>query len=313
MPAVVLESLLGSEYEDTPSSYEFPERYRQIFEPLNQGFPMVVVIYEPRGDHGRGRMAYVALATITEPPVLTGRRAASGQRLWRVEYASPAHQFETPVPREILGEPIEGWLQKVPRGRSRNVATFGRAVRPLSDGDLQRILELGNAAILDVPYPQAEEHAEAPELVAERVRRTVAVFEREARFREDVLNAYGYRCSVSGFDLGSVSKTKPQGLVDAAHIRPVARGGPDLISNGLSLTPTLHRLFDAGLFTVGYEMGVPRVLVSPRLEPSMVEARERGFVLSLRNGLPLMIPDRQTYWPDSRQLRYHQREVFRSS
>jgi len=313
MPAVVLESFLGSEYEDTPSSYEFPERYRRFFEPLDRGIPMFAVVYEPRGDDGRGRMAYVALAAITQPPSATGRRSEGGQRLWRVEYSGPARPFDVAVPREILGEPVETWLQPVERGRPRNVATFGRAVRLLSDPDFQRILELGNAAILENPYSIAEEHAGTSELVAERARRTVEAFEREAQFRERVLDAYGYRCSVSGFDLGSVARTKPHGLIDAAHIRPVARGGPDAVSNGLSLTPTLHRLFDAGLFTVAYDVGVPSLLVSPRLEPSMVETIDRGFILALRDGLPLMPPKRQEFWPHPEQLRYHQREVFRAT
>ena len=312
MPAVVLESSLGSQYEDTPSSYEFPERYRRLFEPLDRGIPMHAVIYEPRGERGTGRMAYVGLATMTQPPVPTGRRAKNNQRLWRADYLGPARPFGLSVPKEILGEPVETWLRSV-KPSLRNVARYGKAVRPLPDADLQRIVELGSAVILDSPYPEADEHASGQALVAERARRTVEAFEREARFRDEVLRAYGYRCLVSGFDLGTVARTKPQGLIDAAHIRPVARGGPDVVRNGLSLTPTLHRLFDAGLFTVAYDAGQPRLLVSPQLEPSMVEAPDRGFVLSLRTGLTLLLPEARSSWPHPEQLRYHQREVFRAS
>ncbi len=285
MPAIILESSLGSEYDDSPSSYEFPERYRSFFAPLDRGIPVFAVIYEPRGERG-GRMAYVGLATISRPPTPTGGRSGNGQKLWRVEYDAPARPFETAVPREPFGEPVETWLHALPRGRSRNVATFGRAVRALSDADLQRILELGNAGVLDTVYPTVDEHAAPELLVAERSR---------------------------GLGLGRVSRTKPQGLLDAAHIRPVARSGSDAISNGLPLTPTLHRLFDGGLFTIGYDEGRPKLRTSPRLEPDMIEAPERGFVLALRDGLPLLVPPDQRLWPHAEQLRYHAREIFKGA
>lgn len=310
MPAIILESSFGSEYDDSPSSYEFPERYRSLFEPLDRGIPMFAVIYEPRGERA-GRMAYVGLATISRPPTATGGRSGNGQRLWRVEYDAPARPFETPVPREPFGEPVETLLRVLPRGRSRNVATFGRAVRALPDADLQRIVELGNVGVLDTIYPTLDEHMTPDVLVAERSRRLVEAIEREAGFRDRVLAAYDYRCAVSGLGLGRVSRTKSQGLLDAAHIRPVARSGSDAVSNGLPLTPTLHRLFDAGLFTVHYDEGRPKLRTSPRLEPGMIQAPERGFVLAVRDGLPLIVPPDQRLWPNAEQLGYHAREIFK--
>jgi len=311
LPAIILESSLGSEYDDSPSSYDFPERYRSLFEPLDRGVPVFAVVYEPRGERG-GRMAYVGLAIISRPPRLTGGRSSNGQRLWRVEYDAPAHPFETSVPREPFGEPIETFLRALPRGRSRNVATFGRAVRELSDADLQRILELGNSTALETVYPTADEHATPETLVAERSRHLVEAIDREAGFRDRVLSAYDYRCSISGLGLGRVSRTKPHGLIDAAHIRPVALSGPDVVSNGLPLTPTLHRLFDAGYFTVRYDDGRPKVKTSPRLEPEMLQAPERGFVLGLRDGLSLLVPADPSSWPHPEQLRFHSREVYRA-
>lgn len=311
MPAIILESSLGSEYDDRPSSYEFPERYRALFALLDSGVPVFAVIYEPRGEGG-GRMAYVGVAKMSQPPTPTGGRSANGQRLWRVEFDVPAWQFDTPVPREPFGEPLETWLRALPRGRPRNVATFGRAVREVSDVDFQRILELGNAPVLETVYPTADEHGSPETLVAERSRHLVQAIEREAGFRDRVLAAYEYRCSVSGLGLGRVSRTKPHGLIDAAHIRPVARSGSDAVSNGLPLTPTLHRLFDAGLFTIRYRDGRPEVKTSPRLEPGMFQAPERGFVLALRDGLPLLAPSDQRLWPHPEQLRFHAREVFRA-
>ncbi len=62
---------------------------------------------------------------------------------------------------------------------------------------------------------------------------------RAAEFRQSVLFAYGDRCAASRVQLR---------LVDAAHIVPVgAPGSVDQVRNGIALSPTYHRAFDAGL------------------------------------------------------------------
>jgi putative restriction endonuclease len=51
--------------------------------------------------------------------------------------------------------------------------------------------------------------------------------------------AYGNRCAVTRVQLR---------LVDAAHILPVGTtGSADHVRNGIALSPTYHRAFDAGL------------------------------------------------------------------
>jgi putative restriction endonuclease len=312
--ALVLESSFGSQYEDTPSAYEFPERYLRHFASVVANLPVQAVIYEPRGDNNRGQMAYVGLTIISRPPVSTGRRSKNGERLWRVEYDSSAIPFTKPVPREVFGEPVEGWLRDLPRGRARNVATFGRAVRPISDEDFQRILILGNASRLDeTPYPTIDDHADPLTQVRERNATIVSSIQRDARFSRNVLAAYQDKCSVSGFSLGTISPLRSAGLLEAAHIRPVSQDGPDDVRNGLPLTPTLHRLFDAGLFTVMYEEAKPVIRTSPRLERTMISSPIRGFEMPLVDGLTLLTPPNSGDWPNPEQLAYHQHRIFRAS
>ena len=106
VPAVVLETSLGSQYEDSPSSYEFPANYLRQF-PTSWVEPVYAVLYDPRGDDGRGRMKYVAWAQIAGPPVPSGRISTSGRPLFIVHYVSPAETFGPAVPREVLGLPVE--------------------------------------------------------------------------------------------------------------------------------------------------------------------------------------------------------------
>lgn len=315
MVAIVLESALGSQYEDAPDSYEFPSRYLRFFEAVGRGEPVYAVIYEPRGDGGGGRMAYVGLAEVASAPIATGRKNRAGEDLWRVAYRRPAEPFDAPVPREVLGAPVETWLGERPRGRSRNVATFGRAVRSLSDEDFEQILRLAAVTplIAESVYPMPGDHAEPLVAARERVERIVGVYERRAAFRREVLGAYAYRCAVTGLGLGEVAQSKSAGVLDAAHIRPVGVSGVDSVWNGIALTPTLHRLFDQGLFTLQYQGDRLELLTSPRLDRRMVEVPERGVDLAVRDGMPLILPQALELRPKKSQVDFHRQRIFVAS
>lgn len=79
---------------------------------------------------------------------------------------------------------------------------------------------------------------------------------RDPRFRELVLRAYEHRCAVTGFQAalgGSYFGC------EAAHVKWHAYEGPDTVENGLAMEPTLHKLFDAGAWSLTDDR---RVLVS---------------------------------------------------
>ena len=78
-------------------------------------------------------------------------------------------------------------------------------------------------------------------LTAERRRivTNVSRYARDGNFRQRVLSAYEHRCAVTRAQLK---------LVDAAHILPVSvEGSSDHVSNGIALSPTIHRAYDHGL------------------------------------------------------------------
>ncbi|MBM96337.1 MAG: hypothetical protein CMI09_10910 [Oceanospirillaceae bacterium] len=85
---------------------------------------------------------------------------------------------------------------------------------------------------------------------------------RAASFRHDVLKAYDYRCAVSGFQItlgGSAI------ACEAAHIQAHAFNGPDTVDNGLALEPTLHTLFDRGIWSLSDDH---RILISQEFSGS---------------------------------------------
>jgi len=79
---------------------------------------------------------------------------------------------------------------------------------------------------------------------------------RDPKFREKVLRAYEYRCAASGFRaaLGGTYFG-----CEAAHVQWHAQNGPDTVENGMALEPTLHKLFDAGAWSLTDDR---RILIS---------------------------------------------------
>lgn len=104
-------------------------------------------------------------------------------------------------------------------------------------GTESNVLRLLNCAIHQEALPAQETQALTQE--RQRVVTDVSRWTRDAGFKRNVLFAYGNRCAVTRLQLR---------LVDAAHIVPVGvPGSVDQVRNGIALSPTYHRAFDAGL------------------------------------------------------------------
>ena len=305
---VVLTSKADSPYADTPSSYEYPARYRRFFEPLETAEPMIAIIYEPRSG-GRGRMAYVGWAALHGTPSRSPRTTEAGRPLWVVRYVDRMQEFPNPVPRDYLGEPVERWLRETPVA-NRNILSSGASVRWLEESEGQLILELGYAGQLGAGVYSDAPESQGEVLVAERSKRLVEAAARDSRFRRTVMSAYQFRCAVTGLSIGDVPEGRFTRLLDAAHIRPVGDHGSDSVGNGIAMTPTVHRLFDAGLITVRWTDDQLRLATSPLLSPDMIQSVDRGTNLRLDPGMPLILPGNRSLWPSPEQVRYHQHEVF---
>lgn len=119
-------------------------------------------------------------------------------------------------------------------------------------------------------------------LVGERSRPTTSATKatRDPAFRDVVLAAYDHRCAVTGFQ--AMIAGAPFG-VEAAHVQWHSKGGPSLVTNGIALNPTMHKLFDHGAWTLSDDR---RVLVSSHFSGSDVTI---DYLRSL-HGKPLRRP-----------------------
>ena len=182
------------------------------------------------------------------------------------------------------------------------------AVRPLSEEDFKRIIELGMFEETEM-LPRMD-HAAGAGLAEQEVpfqfeqpRSRSAVFGsrlvRDRNFRQIVLRAYDSRCAVTGLKLINGGG---RAEVQAAHIRPVDKNGPDLVTNGLALSGTAHWMFDRGLIGVGDDL---EILVSRQVnDPEAIGAliNETGCLIP---------PNRNADGPHPMFLDWHRENMFK--
>jgi len=141
----------------------------------------------------------------------------------------------------------------------------------------------------------AIDSSQSPEEAARRYElvEVVRAF-RDSRFRPAVLQAYSYRCAISGVALK---------LVDAAHIVPVAHPrGSDDVTNGIALSRTLHGAYDNGLLGIQSD---GRLVLNPDAISRLTDARLVAGLEQFRDRLPThaRFPASREVQPDPERLR----------
>jgi putative restriction endonuclease len=238
-------------YDDRPEErYHFPKTY------LNQARAAVgdhIIYYEPRRssseDSSRGgRRAYFATARLDD--VVEDR--TTPDHFYALISPLSYLDFDRPVPFREGAAYFETALQK--SDGTTNKGAFGRAIRTIPDREFDLILRAGFARELVAPdqgtdsiTTQQFDDIAQREFVRPVIEMTVSRPFRDRAFMHAVRSAYANKCAVSGMRLIN-GGGRPE--VQAAHIKPVDRMGPDSVRNGLALSGTLHWLFDRGLISV---------------------------------------------------------------
>jgi len=117
-------------------------------------------------------------------------------------------------------------------------------------------------------------------------------------FKAVVLDAYHRRCAITGTHIPPV--------LQAAHVRPVTRGGDHRLDNGLLLRSDVHTMFDRGYLGVDPKY---RLVVSPRLR----EEFGNGEQFYAKAGQLIDLPARRSDRPERQFLEWHLEEVFKAS
>lgn len=287
-------------YDDSPAErYQFPRQY------LGRASACIgdwIVYYEPaKVRDTRGYFAVAKVAEIVPDP------GATAMYLALIEPGSYL-DFVDPVPfNGPLGLIERGVLNEAGRISGRAQA----AVRPLAVADFNRIVDLGTAGEGDfLPRVDVGRNTEGVlyeermpfqfEVERDRVAWLGSRLVRDRLFRRRVVTAYDARCAITGLKLINGGG---RAEVEAAHIRPVDRGGPDIVGNGIALSGTAHWMFDRGLIGIGDDL---EILVSRQVnDPDGVRA------LINRNGFA-RAPQRASDRPHPVFLGWHREHVFKT-
>lgn len=246
---VVFDTRPGSGYRDSVDRYHFPSRYlKEVAAALGDW----IVYYEP--SRAGGRRAYVAVARVVrvEPdPDAPGHHFAI-----MADYLP----FDAPVGLRGPDGYRETRLRAVTETRDIGRTLQGRSVRELPEIDFGSIVEAGldatlapeNAVRLGLAGPDLDADARALLATVPSDRQMSRVLAsrtiRDAAFRRAVLEAYDDTCAVTGL---RIVNGGGRAEAQAAHIVPVAEGGPDVVQNGIALSATAHWLFDRHLISIG--------------------------------------------------------------
>ncbi len=126
---------------------------------------------------------------------------------------------------------------------------------------------------------------------------------REARFRLDIVAAYGYTCALTGYRVTTIDGAT---IVDAAHIHQFSDSRNNNPRNGLALCKNAHWLFDKGLWSIDddYHIVVAR--------EAFDEASPHQKPLSEYQGNTILLPANRDLWPDKRHMAWHRKHKLQS-
>ncbi|WAC28784.1 HNH endonuclease [Ancylobacter sp. SL191] len=288
--------------DDLMRHYQFPRRYLSL---VTQTVGDWVVLRRPRADGGN--LAYFATARVTAVEPDPRSPALSFARL------SDYLEFDRPVAWRREGHYAEQTLREMPTTQV-GVYLRGRSVRLISEADFARLITVGledtlapaNASRLgiDPAYLReiraglvdagpAEREWQIDQALTSRI-------VRDAGFRRVVIDAYEDTCAVTRL---RIVNGGGRSEVQAAHVWPVAEGGPDVVQNGIALCGTVHWLFDRHLISLtdDYRLLVSHNKVPPEFRQLFGQAGDR-----------IHLPKSPDIWPHPAYLLKH-RERFAAS
>jgi len=285
-----------SVYKDEPERfYRFPPRWMNNALKLEGGW---IIYQEPRRAGQRGYYAVAMMDRIVPDPTQEGMHLAlikPGSYL----------EFGRDVPFQLDGRAVERGLLDI-EGKLNNGRAI-QSIRVISDCDFNRIIELGLIEETDLLPRVDEGEIIAPELHDEYaewsgpIDRTTMLVNRTVRdrqFRKRVLDVYECQCALIGMKLiNGGGRAEAQ----AAHIMSVEAGGPDMITNGIALSGTMHWMFDRGLISLSDDGDI---LLSHKIND--IESINK-IIYSDRKA---RIPVSAAFRPHPRYLEWHRRERF---
>jgi len=124
-------------------------------------------------------------------------------------------------------------------------------------------------------------------------------FIRGGIFKKEIPRIYNNQCCISEMKIETTINAQ---MVDACHIKPFSISNDDTISNGICLSPNLHRAFDRGLLTINDDFIV-------RISPTVRES-ESVYSIKQFDGKQIQLPIESKHYPSSLNFKWHRNEKY---
>lgn len=124
-------------------------------------------------------------------------------------------------------------------------------------------------------------------------------FIRGGIFKKEIPRIYNHQCCISGMKIQTTINAQ---MVDACHIIPFSMSNDDTITNGICLSPNLHRAFDRGLITINDDYIV-------RISP-LVNEFDSPYGITQFAGKRIDLPQEVKLYPSIQNLSWHRKECF---
>ena len=121
-------------------------------------------------------------------------------------------------------------------------------------------------------------------------------------FKRQVPIIYQNTCAISGLQINATFNVS---LIDACHIVPFSNSYDDTITNGISLTPTLHRAFDRGLISIDDNYCV---IISDKFNENNIKSK---YSINQFEGKEILLPKNEKYFPNLENLNWHRNIIFK--
>ncbi|MDE5418462.1 HNH endonuclease [Labilibaculum sp. DW002] len=119
---------------------------------------------------------------------------------------------------------------------------------------------------------------------------------RSTTFRKAVKQVYDQQCAVTGLKIDFFATMS---MVDACHIIPFAETHDDTITNGIAMSPTIHRAFDRGMLAISDDYTI------------LIHKNVRDY--SPSNGLvdyqnrSIFLPGNESFYPSLERIKEHRK------
>ncbi len=128
-------------------------------------------------------------------------------------------------------------------------------------------------------------------------------FIRSTIFKRKVPIIYKNRCAVTGLQINATFNIS---MVDACHIKPFSVSYDDTITNGISLSPNIHRAFDRGMLTIDKDY---KVVVSNKFNENFVS--DKSYSIKQFHGKRIILPKDKRFLPNLENLEWHRQNIFK--